>query len=432
MSSHKIWLILRSEFWRRVRSRTFILATLLVPVGFLALMTLPTVVGYFASQTTERTIVVHDASGHFTERLRNKLDDNYTIASSDASVDSLQAATRRGDYDGALVLPESLLQGEGEVTFYSKESGGFVSNAQLGDVVEDVVRDVRLRRADVGDAAMEIVESSVEFSAVTLTEEGTKAGSTLIITFLGYIMAFIIYFAVFFYGQYVMQGVIEEKSDRIVEIVVSSVRPFELLMGKVLGIGAMGLVQMLFWSTLAVAGLTSAGTIATLFFDPSTFDLPQTASQAEVAEAAGLAVPEIPISLFVWFLLFFIGGYLLYAGVFAAVGSAVEQQQDAQSLLFVVFIPLLIPLMMIGVLVEAPNAMLSMVLSLVPFFTPILMPMRIALADVALWQSSLSVVLLGLTFVGVIWVAGRIYRVGILSYGKTPSIWELARWATYE
>jgi len=432
MSFKKIGLILRSEFWRRVRSKAFILATLLVPVGLLVLMTLPTVIAYFASETAHRTIVVRDTSGHFTERLRNELGSGYTVTSSDAPVDSLQAATRRGEYDGALVLPASLLQGEAEATFYSKESGSFLSNVELGDVIDDVVRDMRLRQANVGTEVMDIVESSVEFSTITLTEEGTKAGNTFLFTAIGYAMAFVIYGAVFIYGQYVMQGVIEEKSDRVVEVVVSSVRSFELLMGKVLGIGAMGLVQMVLWSTLAFAGLTSAGTIATLFFDPSTFNLPDSASQAEVAEAAGLAFPEIPISLFVWFLLFFIGGYLLYAGVFAAVGSAVEQQQDAQNMLFVVLIPLLIPLMMIGVLLEAPNATMSVVLSLIPFFTPILMPMRIALVDVPLWQSSLSVVLLVLTFIAVIWVAGRIYRVGILSYGKAPSIREVLRWATYE
>jgi ABC-2 type transport system permease protein len=432
MSLQKIWLILSSEFWRRVRSRAFILATLLVPIGLLALMTVPSIVTVFASETSERTVVVHDASGQLGESLREELGDNYTITLSDAPIDSLQAATRRGEYDATLVLPESLLRGEAEATLYSKESGNFFSNAELDGIIENVVRDVRLRQTDAGDDVMQIVESDIAFSTATLTEEGTEGGSTFIFTAIAYAVALIIYMAVFLYGQYVMQGVIEEKSNRVVEVVVSSVRPFQLLMGKVLGIGAMGLVQMVLWSTLAFAGLTSAGTIAALFFDPSSFNLSESASQAEIAEAAGLAFPEIPVSLFVWFILFFVGGYLLYASVFAAVGSAVEQQQDAQSLLFVVLVPLLIPLMMMGVLLSSPNSTLSVVLSLIPFFTPILMPMRVALVDVPIWELGLSVVLLVLTFVATIWLAGRIYRVGILSYGKTPSVREIAKWVTYE
>ena len=432
MSLQKIWLILSSEFWRRVRSRAFILATLLVPIGFLALMTVPSLITVFASETTERTVVVHDASGRLGTPLREQLGDNYTVILSDAPIDSLQAATRRGEYDATLVLPASLLQGKAEATLYSKESGGFLSNVELDGILENVVRDVRLRQADAGDEVMQIVEADISLSTATLTEDGAKGGNTFIFTALAYGIALVIYMAVFIYGQYVMQGVIEEKSNRVVEIVVSSVRPFQLLMGKVLGIGAMGLVQMVVWSTLAFAGLTSAGTLAALFFDPSSFNLSDSASQAEIAEAAGLAFPEIPVSLFAWFILFFVGGYLLYASVFAAVGSSVEQQQDAQSLLFVVMVPLLIPLMMMGILLEAPNSTLSVVLSLIPLFTPILMPMRIALVDVPIWELGLSVVLLGLTFVGTIWLAGRIYRVGILSYGKTPSVREIAKWVTYE
>jgi ABC-type Na+ efflux pump, permease component len=432
MSLQKIWLILSSEFWRRVRSRAFILATLLVPIGLLALLTLPSLITVFASETTQRTVVVRDASGQLGEPLREELGDNYTVTLSDAPVDSLQAATRRGEYDAALVLPESLLRGEAEATLYSKESGSFLSNVELDGILDNVVRDVRLRRADAGDDVMQIVESDVAFSTATLTEQGAEGGNTFIFTALAYGVALIIYMAVFIYGQYVMQGVIEEKSNRVVEVVVSSVRPFQLMMGKVLGIGAMGLVQIMLWSTLAFAGLTSAGTIAALFFDPSSFNLSESASQAEIAEAAGLAFPEIPVSLFAWFILFFVGGYLLYASVFAAVGSAVEQQQDAQSLLFVVLIPLLIPLMMMGVLLEAPNSTLSVVLSLIPLFTPILMPMRVALVDVPIWELGLSVALLVLAFMGTIWLAGRIYRVGILSYGKTPGFRELAKWVTYE
>jgi ABC-2 type transport system permease protein len=245
-------------------------------------------------------------------------------------------------------------------------------------------------------------------------------------------MTLAIYFAVLFYGQFVMQGVIQEKSNRVVEVIVSSVRPFELLMGKVLGIGAMALVQMVTWLVLAVGGSAAVGPLLLLFFDPADLGAPSGASAAAMTEAAGVSIPPLPLDLVVWFILFFLGGFLLYASLFAAVGSTVEQQQDAQSLLIPVMMPLILPILFLIYVIEAPNALASVVLSMVPFFSPILMVLRIAVTTVPFWEIALAFGLLVLTFIGTIWLAGRIYRVGILSYGKTPSLREIATWVTYE
>jgi len=425
----KIWLILRSEFWRRVRSTSFIVATVLAPIGLLALAVLPAVFGFFASQSTDRSIAVRDETERLEDRLRIEASAGLRLTFTTTSEDSLRAAVRAETYDGYLLLPDSLLDGKGQAYYYSTEGGGLATQSQIESAVSRTVQQARLSAQGVDETVMEIVASEVSLASRKLTEEGTAADSSFIYLAIGYIMAFAIYLAVFLYGQFVMQGVIEEKANRVVEIVVSSVRPFQLLMGKVLGIGAMGLMQMTIWGAVGFAGLTFSGSLLALFVDPASMNLPAEASQADIAAAAGFAIPDLSPLLLVWFVAFFIGGYLLYASIFAAVGSTVEQQQDAQNLLFIVMIPLLIPIMLLTFLIEAPNSTLSLVLSLIPFFSPILMPLRIALASVPIWQILGALVLLAVAFIAMIWVAGRIYRVGIFMYGKPPSVREVLRWA---
>lgn len=432
MSIRKIWLILRSEFWRRVRSKAFVLATILVPFGVIILFTAPALFGYLAEQTDERTVALVDETGQLADSLIAKSGDRVTFQRTNIPSDSVRAAVRAGRYDGYLFLPSSLIEGTGEATYYSMEGGGLTLRSQLSNQVNRVVRHYRLQSAEASPEVLSIVDSEVDVATRKLTEAGTTSDSSLAFTAIGYVMAFVVYFAVFIYGQYVMQGVIEEKSNRVVEVIVSSVRPFELLMGKVLGIGAMGLTQMVAWSVLAMGGLAAVGPLLTVFFSPSDLGAAGDASQEAMREAAGVSVPTIPVDLVVWFILFFLGGFLLYAALFAAVGSAVEQQQDAQNLLIPVMSPLVLPLLFLVFIIESPNATISVVMSMIPLFSPILMVLRIAITSVPFWEIATAFGLLVLSFLGTIWAAGRIYRVGILSYGKTPGLREILRWVTYE
>jgi ABC-2 type transport system permease protein len=431
MSLQKIWLILRSEYWRRVRSLAFILATLLVPLGFALVFAAPAALGYLAEQSSQQTIAVVDETGQLADSLAASSDEQLAFEPVDQPVDSVRAAVRDETYDGYLLLPGSLLAGTGQATYYSMQGGGLTDQIQIDERVARVVEQQRLRAADATAGVLSILKSEVPVESRTLREEGTGEDHTFAYTAIGYVMAFIIYFAVFIYGQYVMQGVIEEKSNRVVEIIVSSVRPFELLMGKVLGIGAMGLTQMVVWSALVVGGLAGAAPLMALFLDPSSIGVSPDASSQAMAEAAGVSIPPIPYDLIVWFILFFLGGFLLYAALFAAVGSAVEQQQDAQNLLLPVMTPLILPILFLAFVLESPDATASVVLSFIPFFSPILMMLRAAITTVPIWEMLASFGLLVVTFVATIWLAGRIYRVGILSYGKTPGFRELARWVTY-
>ena len=429
----KILIILQSEFWRRARSKAFIIATILVPVFIVAATLAPSfflVLG--EQQSTKQTIAVVDETGILLDSLQARTVDgaSFQFERTDASPDSLRRAVLAGNVDAYLILPATLTEGTGSPSYYSTESGGVGGRARLENMIDRAVRDIRLTRRNVSEDVREIMMADLDLSVRTITEEGTTEGSGVATTLISFIMAFTIYMAVFVYGQYVMQGVIEEKNNRVVEVVVSSVKPFELLMGKVLGIGALGLAQMLVGVGLAGAGLTFAGSILALFVSPESLGVAPDASQEAMMEAAGVTLPTIPISLVVWFLLFFIGGYLIYASLFASVGAAVEQMQDAQNLLYVVLVPLIIPIMTVFLVVEAPNNIVSVILSYVPFFSPVLMPVRMAATSVPLWESALSFLLLAAGFVLMMWIASRIYRVGIFMYGKAASFGEIIRWAT--
>jgi ABC-2 type transport system permease protein len=428
----KIWTILKSEFWRRVRTKGFILSTLLAPAGLVALMVLPGLLAFWAASggaDDAPTVVVADETERLLPDLKEHAGDAYQFEPrpDGTPTDSLRSAVLNGDYDAFLVLPQSLLNGQGEARYYSTESSGFTERFRLGDFVEDAVRDVRLDAEGTPVSVRAIMDASVPVQMRRLTTEGEEGGGA-VLTAIGFAMGFLIYMMVFIYGQFVMQGVIEEKATRVVEVVVSSVRPFQLLLGKVLGIGAMALSQVVLWSVCVVAGLAFAAPLMALFIDPTDLDLPQGAEAEAMMEATGITLPTVPVSLLVWFVLFFAGGYLLYSSLFAAAGSAVEQQQDAQSLVFPITIPLLIPIVFAQFIIESPNSSLAVWLSGVPFFSPILMPIRIAAGAAPFWQILLAFVLLMITFLAMIWLSARIYRTGILMYGKKAGFAEMWRW----
>ena len=427
----KIFIVFKSEFGRRVRSKGFILTTLLAPIVMLGLIVIPPIVGYISSKSTVRAIAVVDETGILGPRLASLDDSRFDFVPASAPLDSLRAAVQEGKYEGYLVLPARLMAGEGSASYYSTEGGGLTLEANLENVLDGTIDEWRLAEQNASPEVLEIIRTGTAVRLLQITEEGEEADATAASSVIGMIMGFVIYGAMFIYGAYVMHGVMEEKQTRVLEVVVSSVRPFELLMGKILGIGAMGLVQMAAWAVLLIGLSLSAGGIVSLFLDPADFNLPAGAGQEELLAAADFTVPQVSPSVFVWFLLFFLGGYLLYSSIFAAVGAAVEQQQDAQGLMLPVSLLIVIPILFISVLVESPNSYLSIALSVIPFFSPILMVVRVAVTSVPFWQVALSFLLLCLTFIGSVWVSGRIYRVGILMYGKKPTFRDLARWFRY-
>lgn len=429
---NRIWVVAKNEFLKRVRSRWFVITTVLGPVALIGFFF---VIGYVSVRTMEsgeRTVAVIDGTGVLFDSLAARGDEQLRFVASDAPEDSVRKHVLSGDTDGYLVIPESVLRGEGEATYYSVEGGlGGIFQGRLARIVEKTVEDHRLAEQQVSDAVLRILASDTPVRAVRLTREGETAGAAEAFMVIGFIMGFLLYIAMLVYGSVVMQGVIEEKLSRVVEIIVSSVRPFQLLLGKVLGIGAMGLVQMVVWALLIMAGTMFSGAILAFFVDPAQMNLPVDASQQEVLQAMDFQVPAVGPEVFVWFVLFFLVGYLLYASLFSAIGSAVEQQQDAQGLMLPVMMPIILSIVFIQPIIESPNSPLAVALSMIPFFSPIPMVVRVAVADVPFWQPLLSFLLMVATFLGSVWVSARIYRIGILMYGKKAKLADLIRWMRY-
>lgn len=419
----KVGVIVRSEYLRRVTSRGFLLATVLAPVLVVGVIAAAVAVGVLAHETGARDLVVRDETGVLAGPLAEALPDRFRVVPTEEPADSLAARVRRGLLDGYVVLPTGLLHGDGEATLVSARGGGVTAQLVLEQALRAVVREARLREIGAPEEAFRVLGERVVLRSVVLTESGEAPDAAWLYTGLGYALGFLVYVAVFVYGAMVMRGVIEEKASRVVEVIVSSVRPGELMAGKVLGIGLAGLTQLAAWALLLAGGFAAAG--------PLVFLATGTAAGAPEAALQHLDVGALtwpPVSFFVAFLGYFLGGYLLYAGLFAAVGSAVETEADAQSLQVPVSIPVVLPVLCLPFVADDPGSALSVVLSLVPFFAPILMPVRIAAGAVPAWQVVASLVLLALAFAGALALAARIYRVGILRYGKRASLRDLARW----
>jgi ABC-2 type transport system permease protein len=428
---NKTFIVAKNEFLKRVKTRWFVFTTLLGPIVLVAFFAVIGIVSVSAIEGGESTIVLLDETGRIAANLEDPEGD-ITFVESDADEQTLRQDVLDGTYTGYLVLPAGLIDGQGQARYYSTEGGGVSSfNFDLRNIIRGTVRTLRLQDQNVSAEVFDIINTGVSLETVKLSDEGEEQGSSAAYAIVGGIMGFLIYISMLVYGSVVMQGVIQEKMNRVVEVIVSSVRPFQLLMGKVLGIGAMGLVQMTFWAGLIAAGTMGSGAIISLFVDPANMDLPDTATQTEILDAVGFQVPDLGPEVFVFFVIYFLLGYLLFSTLFAGIGSAVEQQQDAQSLMLPIMMPIIISIVFLQAVIEAPNSGLSVALSLIPFTSPIPMVVRVAMIDVPIWQLGLSLLLLTGTFVGAVWVSSRIYRVGILSYGKKPSLKEITKWMRY-
>lgn len=271
------------------------------------------------------------------------------------------------------------------------------------------------------------MEKNITIETKKITEEGIQKDYAEFYSVFGYIMGFIVYMMLFMYGAMVMRGVIEEKANRIVEILVSSAKPFDIMFGKIVGIGSVGLTQILIWiSFLFILGLILPSVVG-LFQSPENLqNISVSPQQIETVDT--LEIPPIPIGLVVAFLAYFLLGYFLFATLFAGIGASVDQEQDAQYISTPVYLPLIIPILFVSNVMANPDGLFATVMSLIPFFSPILMTVRISATSVPVWQIVLSFILMLLTFWGCIWLSAKIYRIGILIYGKKPNFREIFRW----
>lgn len=406
--------IIKREYLQRVRSKWFVVGTVLAPVLLIGSMAIPILIET-RNQETRRNVALVDETGILAEKVTPGLTEaGFTIRpEAPGNESALLEEVAAGDLGGVIVLRDEALS-RGRVEFHGSEGPGLIRGMTIRGIVAQAVVEVRLAEAAL-DMDLQAVFSGGELQLFLLEEEGGGANEGDP-QFLGaFVGALLLYMTILLYAVAVMRATLEEKTNRVVEILISSVRPSELMLGKILGVGSAGLTQLAVWVIFGVLALTM-GLPALVAARPEMAD---PAMIAQALPGAGLA------SLFV---ALFLGGYFLYSALYAAVGAMCSTEEEAQQVQFPVVLLLVLPIMFLMPIIENPNSPLAVGTSLVPFFSPVLMYARAATGSVPLWQIGAALLLLLGGVLAVAWVAGRIYRVGILMQGKRPTLPELWRW----
>jgi ABC-2 type transport system permease protein len=441
---NKIFLVARREFLSRVQKKTFLLTTILLP---LLIFVFYAMIIYFSVKTNDNLhIAVVDDAGILGGKIKAKDDISFEIIKGQEPA-TLNKALEQKKYDGYIFIPGNYnLMGKDSLQLKSNKTIGIMTREKIQKSIDDVLEEKRLLSLNISKEQLDSIQHNnnrIKFATINgKVDDNAKAGISYAV---GYISGFLIYIILFIYGTMVMRGVMEEKMNRIAEVIVSSVKPFQLMMGKITGIGAVGLIQFIIWIVL-VFGLQLL--LPLIFPDllhqmqgqpmqPAGIQAAQ-AAQA-MKESGGMnelmnSLHQINFTLIIGcFIFYFIGGYLLYSSLFAAVGSAVnEDPQDAQSLLLPITMPIIFAIVIMTKAVNEPNSGLAVFGSLFPLTSPIVMMARIAhgIPDgVTLWELLLSMALLIGGFMGTTWVAAKIYRTGILMYGKKITWKEMWKWA---
>lgn len=429
MNFQKLFLIFKREYVTRVRTKAFIISTILAPVAIIVLLAVPIILQLTESKQSQ-VIGIQDQVGTVFPRLIENNPERY-VPVPDVGMDSLRTLVLRGNIDGYIIITEANVNENVDVELLYTGSGGISLVADIRGDIRSALQNERLDRAEVGDLVKDILAMRSQLRTRKITETGEETQDTFALFMIGYVMCFIIYGAMFGYGAIIMRSVIEEKTNRIIEVITSSVKPFELLMGKVLGVGALGLTQFSIWSLSSAGLLAIAAPVAALFMSESDNSAVALEDGAQAAAELPFEIPAIGAEIWITFILFFLLGYLIYSALFAAVGSAVDSESDSQQLMLPIMIPIILPMLFLGRVAQDPDSTFSVITSLIPFFSPMLMPVRVAMTSVPLWEYGLSIVLMTGTFLGLIWLSSRIYRVGILMYGKKASISEMVKWIRY-
>ena len=436
---NKTLLIIQREYFSRVKKKSFLLMTFLVPLLFIGMYALVIFI-FIKGDNSQKKIQVLDQSGVFGNKLSDKK--NLDFITVKGTYESAKKQMLGSKSDFLLYIPADYETSKNIEIISEKKPGLNI----LGDIekqMESILLDQRLIKAGIDTAIINQAKPSLSINARQITEEGEKDASVGASFVVGFIAAFLIYLSLFIYGTQVMRGVIEEKTTRIIEVIVSSVKPFQLMLGKILGIGMVGLTQFLLWIILSAGLATVAGTLL-INNDDTKAQVEQLGKDRMASAAANQQGPDMLMDfskaagtvdfpyILGTFLFYFLGGYLIYSALFAAVGSAVDNETETQQFMLPITLPLIFTFIIgMNFIVNNPDSPLAFWLSMVPFTSPIAMMIRIQFG-VPAWELALSMFLLIGGFIFTTWVAARIYRVGILMYGKKTSYKELAKWFMYK
>lgn len=430
---NKIWLITQREFLNRVQKKSFLIATILIPLIFPAIIGVLVYISKEQDKHAKKEVIHYiDESALFTPDSSKFIFKKFTGPLEDA-----KRAYRASDDFGLLYIPQLNISEPKGIILYTKISPSIDDISSIENLFEAQLKDIKMQRMRIDQKLLDSLKTNVNISTVSFTESGQeKSNNSIILSGIGMAAGILMYMFIFIYGAQIMQGIIEEKTSKVVEVIVSSVKPFQLMMGKIIGLASVGLLQFLIWiilmSTLTFVVLGSLG------IDPpqqqamqqisADAAAQQAAATSEMAKAMEefMTLPWIKIGIS--FLFYFLGGYLLYGALFAAVGSAVDSPAEAQQFMFPITIPMLISYMSLFMFIlKDPHGPISVWLSIIPITSPIAMMGRIGFG-VPFWQLALSVVLLIGGFILTTWIAGRIYRVGILMHGTKVNYKVLAKW----
>ena len=418
----KIWLIIKREYLVRVRKKSFIVMTIVGPLLMVALMIFP---AYLANQTQEvRTIAIDEDGFEFT----NQIEDTDFLHFS--KIPNEEAVLLKSDFSESNYY--ALLNIDGNnFTLYSNQQISLSVSKAIENQLEQIIEHQKLQALGIDLDILSEAESKVRITTKIITEDGNTTNSQAEASMgIGFICGILIYIFIFMYGTMVMRGVIEEKTSRIVEVIISSVKPFQLMMGKILGVALVGLTQFALWILLTIA---IASVAELMFMDASsmTTELNSTQQSILLSELSNLTGGINLMQIFVSFIFYFLAGYLMYSSLFAAVGSAVDAEADTQQFVLPITIPLILAFILIQPIMENPDGPLAFWMSIIPFTSPVIMMVRLPFG-VANWELTLSMGILILSFVLTTYLAGKIYRTGILMYGKKTSYKELWKWLSYK
>ncbi|MBD81040.1 MAG: ABC transporter permease [Crocinitomicaceae bacterium] len=442
---NKIWLIVEREYLTRVRKMSFILITLLGPIA-LALGLSVIIYLSLSEDVIHKVLIVDEKAPAF-----NSISNTQNIKFNYANNMDLQQSKEMfydSDYSCILYIPKNIEAGNIAILYYKKQPSASVIRG-IEDKVEAVVEELKLDQYKIDRKEFYDVKTNFTLNPVKYSETGDEEELDKGATYIGFGFGILIYMFIFLYGVQVMRGVIEEKTNRIVEVIITSVRPFHLMMGKIIGVGLVSLTQIVLWITLTLGifGIAQA-TILDNYYSPEKLTEQVQATpevmeelQAEGAAKSGIMDPNSIINRTNWtvmislFLFYFFGGYFLYSALFAAVGAAVDNETDTQQFMIPITAPLGIAYIFSAAIIKNPEGPIAFWLSIFPLTSPIIMLVRVALGvgegGIPIWEVALSMVLLVLGFILVVWIAAKIYRVGILMYGKKPSYKELWKWLRY-
>jgi len=435
---NKIPLILKREYLTRVKKKSFIIMTIVGPVLMAAMFIVPI---WFATMDddSKKIIEVYDESGFYKDAFEN------TETLSFEFTEEKDAQKRKDDFmiSGKYALLTLSDTTTNEFSLYSEKSPDLSVKDQIVSKLERFIEEKNFKKLGIKKEDIDSAKEEIVLDTYTITEEGEKKSSAELTLAIGFIAAIIIYMFIFMYGVQVMRGVIEEKVNRVVEVLISSVKPFQLMAGKILGIAMVALTQFVLWAVLT--GIIVG--IASLFMGigsmQENIDIAQMQEMNPVASDQLTANPLLAdiftvlmnfnwTAMIITFIFYFIGGYLLYASMFAAIGAAVDNETDTQQFMLPVTIPLIIAFIAAQGIIRNPDGALAFWLSVIPFTSPVIMPVRVAMERYETWELIVSIVSLIITFFGTVWFAGKIYRTGILMYGKKVSYKELWKWLRYK